>query len=139
MKSKHTTSTLLTCVADAMSYRKCVYSPVNSAMSPQRERARPDFRLVSLIDAMPSEYISDYCTVPVYQPCSHNSSYSNIFKQYATTWPPVLTAVVTFVPCTYLPHMYPASSITNLESQTLISMSKTKLFTALQSNGMSGS
>jgi len=122
-----------------MNYRKCVYSPVNSAMSPQSGRARPDSSLVSLIDTMPSEYSSDCYTVPVYQPCSHNSSYSNIFKQYATTWPPFLTAVVTFVPCTYLPHMYPASSITNLESQTLISMSKTKLFTALQSNGMSGS
>ena len=29
MTPKHTTSTLFTCVADATSYRKCVYSPVN--------------------------------------------------------------------------------------------------------------
>jgi hypothetical protein len=66
MKSKHTTSTLLTFVADATSYRKCVYSSVNLAMSPQNGIARPDSSLVSLIDTVPSEYSSDYCTVPVY-------------------------------------------------------------------------
>ena len=116
MTPKHTTFTLFTCAADATSYRKCVYSPVNSAMSPQSGIARPDSSLVSFIYSVPSEYSSDYCTVPVYQPCSHTSSYSKIFKHYATTWPPVLTAVATLVPCTYLPHMYPASSITNFES-----------------------
>jgi len=99
-EAKHTTSTPLTCVADATSYRKCVYSPVNSTMSPQSGIARPDSSLVSLIDTVPSEDSSDYCTVPVYQPYSYTSSYSKIFKQYATTWPPVLTAVVTLDPCT---------------------------------------
>jgi len=91
---------IYTFVADATSYRKCVYSPVNTAMSPQNGIARPDSSLVSLIYTVPSEYSSDYCTVPLYQPCSHTSSYSKICKQYATTWPPVLTAVVTLVPST---------------------------------------
>jgi len=121
MQAKHTTSTLLTCVAEATSYRKCVYSSVNSAMSPQNGIARPDSSLVSLIDTVPSESSSDYSTVPVYQPSSQTSSCSKIFKQYATTWPPVLTAVVTLVPGTFLPHMYPASSITNLEFPELSS------------------
>jgi len=71
MNPKHTTSTLLTCLADTMSYRKCVHSPVNSAMLPQSGIARRDSSLVSLIDTVPSEYSSDYCTIPVYQPCSH--------------------------------------------------------------------
>jgi hypothetical protein len=126
MKSKHTTYTLLARVADVMSYRKCDYSPVNSAMSPQSAIASPDSSLVSLIDTVPSEYSSDYCTVPEYQPCSQTSIYGKIFTQYVTTWPSVLTAVVTLVQCTYLPHVYPASSVTNLESRTLISMFKTK-------------
>jgi len=123
MQAQHTPSTLLTCVAEATSYRKCVYSPVNSAMSPQNGIASPDSSLFSLVDTVPSEYSSDYYTVPVYQPSSHTSSCSTIFKQYATTWP----------------HMYPASSITNLEFPELFSMFKTKLFITLRSNGMSGS
>jgi len=73
MNPKHTTSTLLTCLADTMSYRKCVHSPVNSAMLPPSGIARPDSSLVSLIETVPSEYSSDYCTVPVYQPCSYSS------------------------------------------------------------------
>jgi len=113
MTPKHTTSTLFTCVADAMSYRKCVYSPVNSAMSPQSGIARPDSSLVSLIYTVPSEYSSDYCTVPLYQPCSHTSSYSKIFKQYATRWPHVLTAEVT--PTCHIYIQLPASQILSSE------------------------
>jgi hypothetical protein len=82
MMPKHTTSTLLTCVADATSYTKCVYLPVNSAMSPQSGIARPDSSLVSLIYTVPSEYSSKYCTVPVYHVLILAVKLSNSMQQH---------------------------------------------------------